>query len=222
MDFLSRFFFNRIQWRFKKVCFENVRDKHLMRLLVSKGIVVVDCREKADLVIVDHHPSCWWSWKEITFADLYYLLSDADKCLYYIMRIKNQYRPALDETVFFIHNYMVVMNNTRKVISVYYQQDIPFIDQKIYTKKIILDQHYVHAWISGYHHTTGHSADGLMLQLFHDKYLSIRDAICIFEHDATSSQSMTPSSTSFLFHSKFNLSKLFQKKHMWCRILHHD
>lgn len=218
MEFLSRFLFNSIQWRSKKVYFENVHDKDLIRLLLFKGVVLVDCRDKADLVIVDHHPSCWRSWKDVAFADLYYLLSDADKYLYYTMKIKKQHRPDLDEIVFFVHNYMVVANNTRKVMSVYFQQDIPFIDHKIYTKKIIRDYDYIHAWISGRHHTSGNFADGLLFQLSPNKYLSIRDAICIFEHEPSSGSPSTP----FLFHSKFNLSQLFQRKTVWCRIIHHD
>ena len=227
MEFLARLFCNQIHWRTKKVFFdENAQDKHLIRLLLLKGITVVDSRETAELVIVRHHPSCWRPWKEITFADLYFYLSDADKYLYYIAKLKSQHRPIKDEKIFLVHNYMIVLNSSQKTFHVYSHEPIPFIDQKVYTKRIVKNQRYLRAWVDDYYWlrstTMRNCADGFLIQLSDNRYMSIGNAVCIFEQDEKQTDcSLTqPSSTPFLLHSKFNLSKVFEKKTVWCRILH--
>lgn len=225
MEFLYRLFCNQIHWRSKKVFFdENVQDKHLMKLLLLKGITVVDSRETADLVIVRHHRSCWRPWKEITLADLYFYLSDADKYLYYIAKLKSQHRPTQNEKIFLVHNYMVVLNFSHKTFNVYYHEPVPFIDHKVYTNKIIKEQRYVCAWVDNHYWlrsmTMRNCANGFLIQLSDHRYMSIGNAVCISEQEDLSSLTQ-PSSTPFLIHSKFNLSKVFEKKTVWWRILHH-
>lgn len=229
MEFLARLFCNQIQWRSKKVFFDNIHDKYLIKLLLIKGITVVDSRQTADLVIVRHHTSCWWPWKEITLADLYFYLSDGDKYLYYIARLKSQHRPTQNEKIFLVHNYMIVLNFFHKTFYVYYHEPIPFIDRKMYTKRIIKDQSYLRAWVDDNYWirvtATRNCADGFLIQLSDNRYMSIGNAICIFEQEEKEKISSTltqPSPTPFLIHSKFNLSKVFHNKNtVWCRILHH-
>lgn len=227
MDFFSRLFCNHITWRSKNVFFDDIHDQYLIKLLLFKGIKMVDSRNMADIVIVRRHSSCWWPWKEITLPDLYFLLSDADKYMYYVWRLKTQYRPQQNEKLFFVHNYMIVLNSSLKTYHVYYHQPIPFIDHKIYTKKIVKDKSYLHAWVDDDYclrsTTKRNCVEGFLLQLSDHRYMSIGNAICIFEQDEKQNSSLLTqsSSTPFLIHSKFNLSKVFQKKTVWCRILHH-
>lgn len=228
MEFLARLFCNQIHWRSKKVFFdESVQDKHLVRLLQVKGAVVADSRETADIVIVRHHRSCWWPWKEITLADLYFYLSDAEKHLYYIAKLKSQHRPTKDEKIFLVHNYMIVLNSSHKTFHVYYHEPIPFIDYKVFTKKIVKEQPYLRAWVDDNYclrPTMRDRADGFLIQLSSNRYMSIGNAVCIFKQDEeeqTPCSSTQPSSAPFLIHPKFNLSKVFQKKTVWCKILHH-
>lgn len=224
MEYLARLFCNQINWRSKKVFFDDIDDKCLIKLLVFKGITVVDSRQTADLIIVHRHTSCWWPWKEITLTDLYFYLSDGDKYLYYIARLKSQHRPTHNEKIFLVHNYMIVLNFSHKIFHVYYHELIPFIDRKVYTKKIVKDQNYLRAWVDDYYWyrttTMLNCADGFLIQLSDNRYISIGNAVCIFEQNNSSSLTQ-PSPTPFLLHSKFNISKVFQKKNtVWCRILH--
>jgi len=219
MDFLFRLFQCNINWCSKKVFFDNIKDKLLIRLLVFKGIVIVNSRDAADIVIVRHHQSCWWSWKELSLSDLYYILSDADKYLYYIWRFKHQYRPkSPTEKCFFIHNYMVIIDFSRKVFNVYCNDHAPFIDQKVYTKHIIKDKSYLKVWIGDYTRlrTTNHG-DSLLIHICEDKCMIIRDAICEFRNVELLNENP---STPFIVGSKSSLSKLFHRNNVLCRVIH--
>jgi hypothetical protein len=225
MGFLARLFCNHIVWRSKKVFFdENAQDKDLIKLLLFKGAITANSRETADLVIVRNHTSCWWSWKEITFADLYFYLTDADKHLYYIARLKQQHRPTRHEKIFFAHHhYMIVLNFLKKTFHVYYHDPVPFLDQKVYTKHIIRNHPYMRVWVNDGAAAVPQCVDGFLIQLSNSRYMSIGGAVCIFNQDHDEKQSsLSTIATPFLVHPKFNLSGVFQKhKTVWCTILHH-
>lgn len=226
MEFLCRLFCNHIHWYSKKVFFDNVRDKHLIKLLSCKGIIVVDSPHSADFIIVRHHRSCWWSYKEITLHDLYFYLSDNDKHLYYISRLKKQHRPTQEEKVYFVHHYMVVINSSQKTFHIFRRKRIPFIDQRIYTKTVVSHQPYTHAWVDD-KHTFGKHTDSMILRMPIDRYMTIGNAVCLFEQDpsiVSSSSFKTASTPPFLLHRKpNNLAQYFQKQpHVWCRVLHHE
>lgn len=225
MDFFCRLYYSNINWHSKKVFFDsNIKDKCLIKLLVFKGISIVYSRNIADIIIVRHHQSCWWSWKEISLNDLYYILSDADKYLYYIWSFKRQYQPkAPSEKCFFIHNYMVVLDFSKKNFNIYCRNSIPFIDQKIYTKHLIKDKSYLKIWVGDYFRSrTTNYGDSLLIQISENKYMIIRDAICVFENNELCSKMSIDDSPSapFLMTSRYNWAKIFQTKTVSCKIIH--
>lgn len=214
MGFLSRIFYNTINWRSKKVFFDGVSDTCLTRLLVFKGAKIVYSKKIADITIVNHHVSCWWARKEISLYDLYYILSDADKYLYYLWRLKYQHHPEPShEKVFIIHNYMVLVDFYKKTFSIYHKQHVPFIDQKLYTKKVLQKYNYLRIWIGDYTtNTQTTSADSLLVQLSGDMCMSIRDAVCVFQNDKAAEP--------FFIFTKPSWTHIFNKKTMSCKIIH--
>jgi hypothetical protein len=221
MDFLLRFFMSNISvsWRSKKVFFHtDVKDPCLVKLIRFKGARIVDCRQHADVVIVKYHQSCWWwSLKEISLSDLYYILSDADKYFYYLWKRKDQHHPGFNEKVFIIGRYMVVIDFFHKVFHVFFHQPHPFIDQKLFTKKIVRNYSYESIWVADQNLTqnTEHRGDGFLIKMSENTYMSIRDAICVFENETFPEQPFFPDN-----HHRCDWMHFFHNKNVSCMIVH--